>query len=370
MNMVRPAQDLLALARTVAEGCTECRACQFRCAFLNAAGTPALLARHVLDQPAAAPSLLPAFQCSLCGLCRAICPLGLPLPDFFLAMRATAVRHNLVDLRPYRPLLAYERIGRSRLLADRILPDRCGTVLFPGCTFAGTRPDTLLALFRHLRTSLPDLGLVLDCCSKPSHDLGRHDAFAASFAALANDLRQRGIRRILTVCPNCHGLLARHCQDMAIQSAASVLATLPRPHHRRAHGHGVQHIPCPVRGDSHEIRAVRTLAEMAGLTLAPLKHQGRLCPCCGEGGATGLVRPDLANTWGEHCGRRAGAQLLLTSCAGCVNRLGSHATAIHILDLYFFPRRTMAGLQPAHGWRTYLHRLLLRIRLRRILSAD
>jgi len=39
-----PTADLHALARTIAEGCTECRACQFRCGFLHECGTPKAMA--------------------------------------------------------------------------------------------------------------------------------------------------------------------------------------------------------------------------------------------------------------------------------------------------------------------------------------
>jgi Fe-S oxidoreductase len=354
----------------MADGCTDCRACQFRCAFLNEQGTPADLARRILEQPASPQDLTAAFQCALCGLCQTICPLGLPMPELFLAMRREAVRRGLVDLRPYSPLLAYERAGRSRLFADRIIPRGCDTVLFPGCTFPGTRPETLLALLHHLRPSVPNLGVVLDCCSKPSHDLGLHDAFAAAFAALRDELLRRGIRRVLTVCPNCHGIFSRYGHGLEVQSAASVLTALPRPHERTVHAHGVQHIPCPLRGDEHEIGAVRTLARRSGLTLEPLKHKGRQSPCCGEGGAVGRVRPDLAAAWSERCHVRAGTHPLLTSCAGCESYLHSRVTTIHVLDLYFFPRRTMAGRKPARGWRRYLNRLLLRLRLRRNMSSS
>jgi Fe-S oxidoreductase len=362
--------ELACLAKAVTEGCTECRACQFRCAFLNEQGSPAHLARQVIEQHASPQSLAPAFHCALCGLCHAICPLGLPMAELFLAMRREAVRRDLVDLRPYRPLLTYERAGRSRFFADRIIPPGCDTVLFPGCTFPGTRPETLLALIRHLCASIPNLGVVLDCCTKPSHDLGRQDVFSAAFASLRDDLLQRGVRRVLTICPNCHDVFVRYGHGLEIQSVASALAKTPRPHERTVHAHGVQHIPCPLRGNEHEIGAIRTLARRSGLTLEPLKHKGRQSPCCGEGGALGRVRPDLSAAWGERCRVRVGTHPLLTSCAGCESYLHSRVTTIHVLDLYFFPRRTMAGRKPARGWRTYLNRLLLRIRLRRNMSSS
>lgn len=361
--------ELLAAARLLSTACTDCGACAAGCQFLRESGSPCHQARLVLDHRASPRTLAPALHCSLCGLCASVCPQGLRPADFFLQLRREAVRRDCVDLRPYRPLLRYEQLGRSPVLADRILPDGCDTVLFPGCTFPGTRPETTLALVRHLRAHIPGLGVVLDCCAKPSHDLGRQDAFAAAFTRLQTDLLRRGVRQVLTVCPNCQSVFERYGQGLQTGSAASLLTSLPRPHERVGHGHGVQHIPCPLRGNTHEIQAVRTLAAQAGLALAPLKHQGRRSPCCGEGGAVGRIRQDLATAWGERCLQRAGTHPLLTSCAGCVQQLRGRVPTIHVLDLYFFPRRTLAGrCQPVEGWRTYLHRLALRIRLRHALS--
>ena len=75
--------------------------------------TNADLARRILEQPASPQDLTAAFQCALCGLCQTICPLGLPMPELFLAMRREAVRRDLVDLRH----IEFVRLDGQRLLA-------------------------------------------------------------------------------------------------------------------------------------------------------------------------------------------------------------------------------------------------------------
>jgi len=202
------------LARTVASGCTECRACQVRCAFLRESGTPKDHADHVLG---GGTGMARAFECSLCGLCRSLCPMDLPLPELFLAMRRAALKNGVASLTPYRSLLNYEAIGASSLFRSCALPPGGDTVLFPGCTFPGAHPRTALALYRHLRAANPTLGLVLGCCFKPSHDLGREDFFASRFGTLRATLLSRGVRTVITACPNCFKVFDQYGEALAVR---------------------------------------------------------------------------------------------------------------------------------------------------------
>lgn len=358
------------LAANLAESCTDCEACVAGCAFLQEQGSPGRIARAFLNATERDPSSTRAFHCSICGLCSSLCPKKLQPADMFRAMRGYALQQNLVSMRPYRGLLNYEALGQSALLADRIIPPGCDTVLFPGCNFPGSRPQTLLKLTRHLQTLIPNLGVVFDCCSKPSHDLGRTAVFEAKYSALCQNLLAKGIRRVLTVCPNCQNIFERYGESLQTLSATALLTTADLPKAPKIHAQGVQHIPCPLRGKTAEIAAIRHLAEARGMRLDPLKHQGRRSPCCGEGGGVGQVRPDLAQAWTKRCSTRAGGHPLLTACAGCVSMLQPHMPAMHILDLVFFPQRTVAGHKADSGIKTYLNRILLRWKVRRILSPS
>jgi len=101
-------------------------------------------------------------------------------------------------------ILGYEKRGTSKRYSYYAFPENCSTVLFPGCALPGTRPDKVKSLFAHLQKTIPNLGIVFDCCTKPSHDLGRDIHFQAMFNELQNYLLQNGIKNILVACPNCY----------------------------------------------------------------------------------------------------------------------------------------------------------------------
>ena len=57
---------------------------------------------------------------------------------------------------------------RLRIFSYYALPEGCNTVFFPGCTLSGTRSEKVILTYQRLKKSIPSLGIVLDCCTKPS----------------------------------------------------------------------------------------------------------------------------------------------------------------------------------------------------------
>lgn len=146
----------------VASGCTSCGACTADCLFLQTRGTPGAIAGAFrggqLEQ-----SL--AYECSVCGLCDVVCPERLEISQMFLDARRMWARAHGAP-KAVRPLLVYERLGRSWLVRHEFIPHGCTTVFFPGCSLPGTYPRTVRGTYERLRRDVPALGVVLDCCSK------------------------------------------------------------------------------------------------------------------------------------------------------------------------------------------------------------
>jgi len=348
-------QQLRFLARTISEDCTQCRACQVRCAFLREHGTPRDLADQILDGGA---GVARAFECSLCGLCLAVCPMKLPLPDFFLAMRQAALKSNVASLTPYRSLLNYEAVGASSLFRLSVLPTGGDTVLFPGCALPAGHPHTALALYRHLRAADPTLGIVLGCCFKPSHDLGRQDFFASRFGTLRATLLAQGVRTVLTACPNCFKVFAQYGDGLTVRNVLSTLAENPPQGRTPVQGTAVMHTPCPLRFEKDVQDVALKLTRESGLDVEKTRQEGFLGACCGEGGAVGALRPDYATAWTRNVENVAKGRTIITTCAGCAKFISLRTAAIHLLDLIFFPHAALDGALPRpRGLGAYLHRL-------------
>lgn len=347
--------------------CTECLRCAADCEFLKKHGTPKRIAARAAGGEEGAGAI--AFECSLCRLCDAVCPEGLSPSDMFLSLRQVHLAAHPGHLRKYAGLLRFERLGSSALLSHYAIPAGCDTVFFPGCNLPGTRPKVTERLFRELSSRLPRLGLVLDCCNKPSRDLGRADFFREEFGRKLERLAASGVKTVITGCPNCYDVFSRHGGDLRVFSVYEAMAE-QGPGLPRVAAEFLVHDPCALRYNQNVTGAVRKLLSDAGAPFGDMKHSGRKTYCCGEGGAVERANPKLSDAWREKIRRESGGRRVITSCGGCQRRLSDAMPALHLLDLWFDPEKALAGKARIGRMPvTYLNRFLLRRRMRRLIGG-
>lgn len=345
----------------VLEQCIQCNLCVKECTFLQENGDPFDLATLFQAQPGSTT----AFACSLCGLCTAVCPKQVDPAQLFLHQRQNVVRASARQYKEHKPLRGYERLGSSRLLSWYGLPDRCDTIFFPGCALPGTRSRRVLDVTRELQAHIPSLGVLLDCCTKPSHDLGAETFFRQQFKRIQDFLKANSIHNILVACPNCYRMFSEYGTGLNVQTIYEVL----QPHPLNPPLNITVHDPCGVRFQPHIHQAVRTLLQRSNATITEMKHHGVKTLCCGEGGGVGYLHPKLARSWTAKRGAEAEEKKVITYCAGCSHYLGQEMDTSHILDLLFEPEQTMAGCeQITSSPFTYWHRFRIKQQLRNILA--
>ncbi len=373
-----PSAALLDTVRAVSSGCTECMACVKQCAFLNAHGTPKSIAdAHGTEAPgtdeavkAARIARDRAYECSLCGLCTAVCPEKIDPAAMFLNMRRGACEAGEADIPRYKTILGYEKKGNSALFSYYSLPEGCDTVFFPGCTLPGTRPGVTRQLFDHMRASLPTLGIVLDCCNKPSHDLGRQDHFDRMFGEMREWLSSQGVQRVLVACPNCHKVFKQYGGPITVETVYEFMDSHGLPDMPQVEGEVTIHDPCPLRNEPAIQKAVRAITSAKGLEVSEMRHKQGRTLCCGEGGSVGFRKPAFAQAWGQMRHDEAKGRKIITFCAGCANFLSRHVDVGHVLDLTFRPQDVMEGtVKLVKAPFTYLERLKLKKALKALPAA-
>jgi Fe-S oxidoreductase len=362
-NRNREALD--ASLREISEQCIECKICVKQCGFLKKYGTPKKIADNW--QPQNKQAVTMPFACSLCSLCSAVCPVKIDPRQMFLEMRRYAVATGRVDLIKQRQLLNFEKRGNSRRYSFYGLPTGCDTVLFPGCALAGSRPQRVMQLFEHLQEFFPNLGIVLDCCTKPSHDLGRSEYFQAMFSEMQQYLASHGVKTILVACPSCYAVFNQYGKGMTTRSVYEILAGEYWPPEAKLPAVPVTvQDSCVARFETDMQHAVRRLIRARGISYEEMKHHGEKTLCCGEGGGAHFVAPDLAGNWCEMRKSEVGTKRIITYCAGCAHFLGKVGPTAHLLDLIFDPVTALAGrAKVAKSPFTYLHRLLLKWKFKR-----
>lgn len=324
--------------------CNGCGKCALSCGFLAENGPPGniVAGRDAIDK---------AFSCMVCGLCTKVCPQGLDPASVFLDLRGRS------NARPAHlsGLARHEAVGSSFPLVLYALPDKCDTVFFPGCGLAGTRPETSEACFLTLKKHMPDIGIVLDCCIRPSHDMGQKAVFGSRFQTLSQRFAQSGIRRVLTACPGCQATLKMN-PDLSVSTVYEFFAEHGVLSPKGLTGAVSLHDPCVTRSQGPLHDAVRLLLCGMGVYLSELKNNRGKSLCCGKGG--GVDAPGQARKIRE----QADVRRLFTYCSGCSGAL----SAEHLLDHLLKPM----GGRPfrVYGYpRAYAERLLLKRRLNRMI---
>jgi len=353
----------------IAESCIECGICLKECGFLRNYGMPKLVASSIIDGDEKLEKI--AFSCSLCRLCTVVCPRQLPMAEMFLELRRRLVRKGMGRFRSHRPLRFYEWLGSSPLFTSYLLPQGCRQVFFPGCALGAIRPDAVLNIVKHLQAVNPSLGVVLDCCNKPSHDLGEQMHFLIEFGRKVDYLRQIGIEEVVVGCPSCYQVFCEYGGQLKISMVFSHLEDLipadqaENPAEMAQNGHCMVHDPCSLRFIPTIQQQVRTLIAGTGRKVVEMDHSGENTLCCGEGGAARMYNQQKSVDWRTaRLAEMAGCETI-TYCAGCTSFLDSPRTR-HLVDLLFPQSANALSSGLPRPPKTYLNRLRLKFSLRRL----
>lgn len=371
-KLIEPSHTILSdLLDQILSCCTDCGVCKKQCGFLQEYGTPKeIFANYDFFRPA---DQSIAFECSLCNLCTAVCPEKLDPGNIFASVRKEAIKASNTDLSRYNTILNYEKCGSSSLFSYYALPKGCDTVFFPGCTLPGTRPETTWNIFTHLQQICPGLGIVMDCCTKPSHDLGRFDYFESMFGEMRHYLVNSGVKKVVVACPNCYKIFQKYGKGLAVETIYELIASNNIPLDSRTNS-GFElavHDPCPLRKDIDVHNAVRNILSRMGISVFEMKHRQNRTLCCGEGGSSGFIRPDLARQWSNLRKEEADGHKIVTYCAGCAGFLDRVTPTVHIADVIFSNDKALnGGLKVAKSPFTYINRLKLKRRLKLYLKPE
>ena len=91
-----------------------------QCAFLTKYGTPKKIAENW--QLGDAELLADPFECSLCSLCTAVCPVKIDPRQMFLEIRRYAVASRKTDFTRQKKLINFEKRGASKRYSFYGLP--------------------------------------------------------------------------------------------------------------------------------------------------------------------------------------------------------------------------------------------------------
>jgi Fe-S oxidoreductase len=288
------------------------------------------------------------YSCSMCGVCKSVCPEGVDLGKLFQRSREGRRESGKYPYAFHDFWMRDMDFAANEAAYAAPPPGRqdCAYVFFPGCKLASSGRYGVLRVASATRRMLADhgAGIVLDCCGAPALWAGERELRETHMDRLRATWARLGRPVFIFACAYCEKVFREYLPEIEGVSIYEMLARdsetisdISGSSSVSADGESAARAfavfdPCAARACGGASDAVRILAQRTGVVAGELSERNR---CCGFGGHMQTANPEL---YGDTLNRRAtlSDKPYLVYCANCEDaflRQGKACT--HILDIVF-----------------------------------
>lgn len=296
-----------------ASSCIHCKLCTKNCDFLK---------KYNMDLEEFSKRKELAYNCFLCGKCKAVCPKDIDGKEIALDMRKEIVKNNnntIID-KDYNMILR----EKSPYIFANYKNANKKSVLFPGCNFISFFPKTSKVLINELKKH--DIGVIFDCCQKPIEELGLEDDANKNLQSLKDRIEKESIEEIIVVCPNCYYFLKQKL-DTNIITIYEKLKEINLGQIIKEENIPVYY-PCPDREQKLFFNTIKPFID------GEIKNSFKDTQCCGLGGCASSKESEISIKLAKSVSL-AGEGKLFTYCASCVGNFKrkGFSNSYHLLPL-------------------------------------
>lgn len=340
--------------------CVECRRCTDQCP-ANIAGQEldprgfilagrAAMKNAGVDDPVigAIISETALGQCTSCGACENICPVGIEHLQLLVgAKRAQALAigkgmvatEYLQTVERYGNPFSASRDVRNQLIADLGIPiyekGKTEYVLWLGCVWAYNKDarSAVEAMVKVLKNAGVSFGVLQDetCTGHHSRRQGEEMQFQTLAKTNTEMLKDNGVQKMITPCPHCLHTIRHEFKDVdpgfEIEIAhhsefiSGLIGKKQIVLDQKQNGvKTTYHDPCYLGRYEGIFEAPRQVIAQAGFEVTELPRHGEKSYCCG-GGNAGFAREQKVTKRVDQVRKEeiknSGAKLLITSCPEC-----------------------------------------------------
>jgi heterodisulfide reductase subunit D len=310
------------------------------------------------------------FECTTCGACGVVCPVGIETRRLWPMMRKEMVRRGLGPIGQQREMPAiieksgnpYEKPSQERfgwMPENMQIAEKAEYAYYAGCTGAYEAPQMVKGDVLVLRAIGEPFTMLAPqdevCCGFPLFITGQHALLSKLVKKLIDGYLERGVKTLLCSCPCCVNMMARewpifygkplpikimHITQFVSEAIKNGQLKIKKDYPERV----IYHDPCYLSrgvGIIEEPREI--LKSIPGLTLLEFERNGLNSRCCGAGGAARKVFHENAIAMGRLTideAAREKADKLILSCPACYTKVNEaligyekHVPIIDIMEL-------------------------------------
>ncbi|MEI8216476.1 MAG: pyridine nucleotide-disulfide oxidoreductase/dicluster-binding protein [Eubacteriales bacterium] len=228
-------------------------------------------------------------SCSLCGLCKELCPNGLNMGEINKAARQNMIKDNSMPLTIHDfPIkdMDFSNSEAASLCKHQPGKTESSYLFFPGCQLGATTPFYIQPMYEYLIANLEGgVGIKLGCCGAPADWAGRKDTYKGVMAQFRKEWDAMGKPTIITACSTCHKEFKEEIPEMNLISIWELYDKFGLPDVERNKGKIISiHDSCTARHEPKMQKSVRSILEKTGYSIEELKYSKDKTKCCGYGG--------------------------------------------------------------------------------------
>lgn len=304
--------------------CIHCNRCIKKCSFLT---------KYNMDLEEFSKRGYLAYHCFLCNDCKIVCPKNIDGSNISLALRHSKVEaseNNKKEIEKKYKALLFEKKDYIFKNYNNIISE---SVIFPGCNFSSFYPDALKYILRKFKKEY-NIGVVFDCCGKPIAELGIEEYEANIIKKLEENMLSKGVKEIITLCPNCYYFLKPriNIKIITIYEKMNELGLKFNLNHLNKKEEINLFVPCPDK----ETKYIRDcILKIIDLNKDKIKEINDI-NCCGLGGCAISNERELAEGFIDKL-KKKNINELYVYCATCAGNFNRHNIKnIHhiLLDMF------------------------------------
>lgn len=311
-------------------------------------------------------------SCTLCGLCKEQCPLGIGMKELIRETRESMVEKSKMPPSAHDFALkdmAFSNSSQFYLVKLPPVGENAKYLFYPGCQLSASCPDYVEKSYRYLlEKETGGVGLMMGCCGAPADWAGRKDLMAENTRRFRSVWSEMDKPIFILACSSCIATFERYLPEIPYISLWEVLQQYGLPDDAvRGEGRKLSvHDACSTRNNQAVHDSVRNIAFHLGYETEELRYARERTKCCGYGGLVYFANREQAEQFAEDRTLESSEDLLVY-CAMCKDLFTEKGKrTFHILDLVFGnasekdATKKMPNLSERHKNRADLKRKLLR----------